>query len=160
MRNSPSTPLTRSHVVTAGTRSCINNNNAIMSLYGDIAVVPGEKPANPASLSSIKLLQDHLRFKSRDKRDSSGNSSKKRPPVHPSHRPGTSFKTESVLLPACIADDVRSTGSLLGGDWDVSQEYDPFRPNDYEKIIREKREERKKNEQVSRKQNVTGEAKR
>lgn len=119
-----------------------------MSLYGDIAVVPGEKPAISASLSSIKLLQDHLRFKNRDKRDTSGNSSKKRPPVHPSHRPGTSFKTESVLLPACIADDVRSTGSLLGGDWDVSQEYDPFRPNDYEKIIRDKREERKRNEQV------------
>lgn len=121
--------------------SCFDPLHAVtMSLYGDFAVVPGEKPANPASLSSIKLLQDHLRLKQRDKRDIN----KKRP----SHRPATSFKTESALLPAFIADDVRSTGSLLGGDWDVSQEYDPFKPNDYEKIVREKREERRRNEQV------------
>lgn len=33
-----------------------------------------------------------------------------------------------------------TTGSLLGGDWDVSQEYDPFRPNDYEKVLKEKKD--------------------
>lgn len=34
------------------------------------------------------------------------------------------------------------TGSLLGGEWDVSQEYDPFKPNDYEKLAKERREKR------------------
>ena len=33
-----------------------------------------------------------------------------------------------------------TAGSLLGGDWDISQEYDPFRPNDYEKVLKEKKE--------------------
>lgn len=40
------------------------------------------------------------------------------------------------------------TTSLLGGDWDVSQEYDPFKPNDYEKVLREK--ERKKQQEKER----------
>lgn len=30
--------------------------------------------------------------------------------------------------------------SLLGGDWDINQEYDPRWPNDYEKLIKEKME--------------------
>lgn len=35
-----------------------------------------------------------------------------------------------------------TTGSLLGGEWDIRQEYDPAWPNDYEKIMREKREKK------------------
>lgn len=35
-----------------------------------------------------------------------------------------------------------SKGSLLGGEWDVNDEYDPRWPNDYEKIKKEKREAR------------------
>ncbi|RWS29411.1 DNA-damage-repair/toleration protein DRT111-like protein [Leptotrombidium deliense] len=31
-------------------------------------------------------------------------------------------------------------GSLLGGEWDVSEEYDPLWPNDYEKIVAERKE--------------------
>lgn len=38
------------------------------------------------------------------------------------------------------SNNFTTTGSLLGGDWDVSQEYDPFRPNDYEKVLKEKKE--------------------
>ena len=128
-----------------------------MSLYGDIAVVPGEKPASSlssstaASLSSIRLLQDHLRLRNRDKKESPASA---RPSVT-RRAPGTAAAAaggaihagpgfiESVLLPSANLAD-RSTGSLLGGEWDISQEYDPFRPNDFEKIVRERREERQR----------------
>lgn len=35
-------------------------------------------------------------------------------------------------------------GSLIGGEWDKTQEYDPLFPNDYEKVIKEKRELKEK----------------
>lgn len=36
------------------------------------------------------------------------------------------------------------TGSLLDGEWDVSKEYDPFKPNDYEKLMKERQDKRLK----------------
>uniref|UniRef100_A0A2R5LK48 Splicing factor 45 n=1 Tax=Ornithodoros turicata TaxID=34597 RepID=A0A2R5LK48_9ACAR len=39
-----------------------------------------------------------------------------------------------------------STASLLGGEWDIRAEYDPLWPNDYEKILKERRERREKDE--------------
>lgn len=113
-----------------------------MSLYGDIAVVPGEK-APPTPSSSIRLLQDHLRLKNRDR-----NRQTDRHRTH--HHPGTRVTGESVLLPAIrpFGEVVESTGSLLGGEWDVGQEYDPFKPNEYEKVVRDRREQRKKTEQI------------
>ncbi|KAH9363530.1 hypothetical protein HPB48_005937 [Haemaphysalis longicornis] len=37
-----------------------------------------------------------------------------------------------------------NTASLLGGDWDVRLEYDPLWPNDYEKLNKERRERKEK----------------
>lgn len=51
------------------------------------------------------------------------------------------------ILPPVIsvhARDSKGTGSLLGGAWDVAQEYDPFWPNDYEKIIKERAKKKEK----------------
>ena len=45
--------------------------------------------------------------------------------------------------------------TLLGGDWEVSDEYDPRWPNDYEKIIKEKSEVRNKNKSRSKRENTT-----
>lgn len=38
-----------------------------------------------------------------------------------------------------VSDSSKTVGSLLGGDWNPSLEYDPFWPNDYEKITKEKK---------------------
>lgn len=43
-----------------------------------------------------------------------------------------------------------SKGSLLGGDWDVAEEYDPFWPNDYEKIMKERKEKRDRQKESDR----------
>lgn len=43
-----------------------------------------------------------------------------------------------------------NTISLLGGDWDVRLEYDPLWPNDYEKIVKERRKEDKRHQERKR----------
>lgn len=48
--------------------------------------------------------------------------------------------------PAISLTEELKTGSLLGGDWDIRQEYDPFKPNDYEKLVKERKEKREKEE--------------
>lgn len=43
-----------------------------------------------------------------------------------------------------------SKGSLLGGDWDLTLEYDPLWPNDYEKIMKERKEKREREKEQER----------
>src|ERR1700722_12723046 len=43
-----------------------------------------------------------------------------------------------------------SKGMLLGGDWDVTKEYDPLWPNDYEKIMMERKEKKEKEKELER----------
>lgn len=48
------------------------------------------------------------------------------------------------VISAVSHEDFKTTGSLLGGDWDVTQEYDPSKPNDYEKFIRDRDQKSKR----------------
>nr|CAG4645745.1 EOG090X0BIL [Lynceus sp. MCZ IZ 141354] len=67
----------------------------------------------------------------------------------------THSMTTVPVLPALIPKHERSLAVEL--DWDVSVEYDPLWPNDYEKIIRERREKRGlelEKEEVERKRRI------
>lgn len=44
--------------------------------------------------------------------------------------------------------------TLLGGDWDVRLEYDPLWPNDYEKIIRERREKKERDREEDKRRDL------
>jgi splicing factor 45 len=86
----------------------------------------------------MNLLQNHLQSKKREnvvgKRDAFGRK------IMPGVSGGVRTKVEELPPPPVISIHVRDkgTGSLLGGAWDVSLEYDPFWPNDYEKIVKER----------------------
>ena len=124
-----------------------------MSLYDEIGGIPGSESSGTSSSiavssSSIKLLKDHLRIKNRNDKAN---------PVNPRRniKPSRSNEVSSHFnySPASSSNDTSTTGSLLGGDWDISQEYEPFRPNDYEKVLKEKKE--RKNTLKSRQPQVT-----
>lgn len=48
--------------------------------------------------------------------------------------------------------EAKATGSLLGGTWDVSQEYDPFRPNEYDKVMKERAEKKEREREAKEKE--------
>ena len=67
--------------------------------------------------------------------------------------------TEELGPPVITAINIsyvgkESKGSLLGGDWDVCEEYDPFWPNDYEKIIKERKEKRDRQKESDRNRQI------
>lgn len=49
-------------------------------------------------------------------------------------------KVEDLTTPKIIPTMTTNAASLLGGDWNVNDEYDPMKPNDYEKIIKDRAE--------------------
>jgi splicing factor 45 len=53
----------------------------------------------------------------------------------------------AINISYCSKD---SKGSLLGGEWDVTQEYDPIWPNDYEVIMKERKEKRDREKELER----------
>lgn len=113
-----------------------------MSLYEDIGTAIGSSTSSSSTATtSIKLLQEHLRVKKSLLQQKS-----------------STIKASNVNVRNNIIelneptfgnnDHEEESSSLLGGDWDVAQEYDPFKPNDYEKVVRDK--ERKKKEDKER----------
>jgi splicing factor 45 len=52
----------------------------------------------------------------------------------------TQIQVNPLQSSSFVAESSKTTGSLLGGDWDPALEYDPFWPNDFEKIAKEKRQ--------------------
>nr|XP_027204029.1 splicing factor 45-like [Dermatophagoides pteronyssinus] len=113
-----------------------------MSLYDDIITLNDE---STGKTSSIKLLQDHLQLKrTTAKNNYKQNQSSLYGGYH--SRNLLSSKVDEIPPPPVI-DQMNMTkqgASLLGGDWDPKDEYDPRWPNDYEKLIKERKEQDKK----------------
>lgn len=59
-----------------------------------------------------------------------------------------SSKMDEVLPTPVISvtqlNMTKQGASILGGDWDINEEYDPRWPNDYEKLIKERNEQQEK----------------
>jgi len=161
---------------------------AIMSLYDDLDVTSESASQHKKSDlsgwgSSIKMLQVQRQLQAKNK--ASQNQPRKRgmvslPPVIDLKRNQTedlpltfnqhTGKLERMSLPGAggslfIGNEAGMGGGLMA---DIIDEYDPFRPNEYESVVkrrkeqrkREKKEEREKEEEERRKRNniamVTG----
>ncbi|XP_015782336.1 splicing factor 45-like [Tetranychus urticae] len=115
-----------------------------MSLYDDIITSNDKgdsiKDSKPSDWSGIKLLETHLLSK---KKNQAKRENLPRRPVNSFGGPGFGFKSKTIVDETPISSILdyhgkNTNGSLLGGDWDVTQEYDPLFPNDYEKIAKER----------------------
>lgn len=81
--------------------------------------------------SSIKLLQAHLQVK-RTAQQAATSSKVTR-------KPNTSVQIHGDSLPPIIRNSyLNKSVSVLEGDWNVEEEYDPNWPNDYEKLLKER----------------------
>lgn len=129
-----------------------------MSLYDGLGLDSKEKIQRDQKSdimgwsSGIKLLQSQLQLKkaalTQAKRDNvrKGSSAVLAPVVDLKSRRDDQ---EEMPPPPVISYGQKeskssSNASLLGGDWDVRQEYDPVWPNDYEKIMRDRAEREKR----------------
>ncbi|RWS17135.1 splicing factor 45-like protein [Dinothrombium tinctorium] len=125
-----------------------------MSLYDDIIVgsnekaesvaEPSEKAANSWSNTGFNLLKDHLLSKKNSSQFKKDHLSRRQNVTASGITMKIKTSGDEMPPPPVINALGKSTGSLLGGDWDVNQEYDPLWPNDYEKIMKERKEKKEK----------------
>ncbi|CAN8002119.1 unnamed protein product, partial [Ixodes hexagonus] len=125
----------------------------MMSLYDGVGLDskergPREQKADLAGWSSgIKLLQSQLQLKkaalTQPRRDQPRKGSAVMAPVM-DLKSRREEPDEMPPPPAIFAQAREGKSSLLGGDWDVRLEYDPLWPNDYEKLMKERKERREK----------------
>lgn len=133
-----------------------------MSLYDGLGLDSKErghkdqKPDLAGWSMGMKLLQSQIQLKkaasSQSKRDMSRKGTSVMAPVV-DLKSRREEQDEMPPPPIIFAQSrevkvggVANTGSLLGGDWDLRAEYDPMWPNDYEKVIKERRERREREE--------------
>lgn len=124
-----------------------------MSLYDDLDTIKTTKTEKVAAWSSgIKLLQSQLQLKkaatTQPKRDQVRKASlapvidlksKKDDDIYPNLKPSTShFEPQLPIIPSV------SGLTTPDYDWDVIGEYDPLWPNEYEKVVKELREQRER----------------
>lgn len=126
-----------------------------MSLYDGLGLDskdkgPRDQKADLAGWSSgIKLLQSQLQLKkaamTQPRRDVVRKGSAIMAPVM-DLKSRRDDPDDMPPPPAIFAQgrEGPNTASLLGGDWDVRLEYDPLWPNDYEKLMKERRERKEK----------------
>ncbi|CAN8026329.1 unnamed protein product, partial [Ixodes persulcatus] len=97
--------------------------------------------------SGIKLLQSQLQLKkaalTQPRRDQARKGSAIMAPVM-DLKSRREEPDEMPPPPAIFAQARVGKSSLLGGEWDVRLEYDPLWPNDYEKLMKERKERREK----------------
>lgn len=65
-------------------------------------------------------------------------------PIQNIHNPNISKAINEIFTNSTPDNSfiTNKSSSMLGGDWDVNEEYDPKWPNDYEKIVKEQNETR------------------
>ncbi|UYV78095.1 RBM17 [Cordylochernes scorpioides] len=119
-----------------------------MSLYDGLDIDIKDKTNKDVEWSTgIKLLQTQLQLKktalAQAKRDQMRKSATLTPVLDLKSRRDDQ---DEMPPPPVVGFTHDSSGgaTLLGGDWDIKEEYDPFWPSDYEKIQRERREKEKK----------------
>lgn len=125
-----------------------------MSLYDDLDSIKTKATEKVAGWSSgIKLLQSQLQLKkaatTAPKRDQIRKASlapvidlksKKDDDIYTNIKPSTSFHVEPPIVQFPIIPTV--LGLTSDYDWDVVGEYDPLWPNEYEKVVKELRDQR------------------
>lgn len=125
-----------------------------MSLYDDLDSIKSKASEKVAGWSSgIKLLQSQLQLKkaatTAPKRDQIRKASlapvidlksKKDDDIYTNIKPSTSFHVEAPVVQFPIIPTV--PGLTSDYDWDVVGEYDPLWPNEYEKVVKELRDQR------------------
>lgn len=124
-----------------------------MSLYDGVGLDSKErgprdqKPDLTGWSSGIKLLQSQLQLKkaalTQPRRDQGRKGSAIMAPVM-DLKSRREEPDEMPPPPAIFAQAREGKSSLLGGEWDPRLEYDPLWPNDYEKLMKERKERREK----------------
>ncbi|XP_042142701.1 splicing factor 45 [Ixodes scapularis] len=125
----------------------------MMSLYDGVGLDSKErgprdqKPDLTGWSSGIKLLQSQLQLKkaalTQPRRDQARKGGAIMAPVM-DLKSRREEPDEMPPPPAIFAQAREGKSSLLGGEWDVRLEYDPLWPNDYEKLMKERKERREK----------------
>ncbi|XP_054707802.1 splicing factor 45-like [Uloborus diversus] len=125
-----------------------------MSLYDGLGLDSKEKVQRDSKSdlvgwsSGIKLLQSQLQLKKAALTQAKREQSKKGGAILPPVVDLKSRKDEvDDLQPPILGlgpKENKNNTTLLGGDWDIRQEYDPVWPNDYEKIMRDRADREKR----------------
>ncbi|XP_054168759.1 splicing factor 45-like [Oppia nitens] len=104
----------------------------LMSLYDDLLIDDHKRDDSDgwSSSDSRRLLAQHLQ-----NRKTQQNKSKTNKTLIPTKKAEDSTPVITAINISSYKD---SKGALLGGEWDVSQEYDPIWANDYEKLRNER----------------------